>query len=75
MRKSVRKLIAISEKTKAATPVGINGRKHYLDLRPLHYEYLLATYHDGSEGIYLCCPDGSIEKDDCSLIENLRDAV
>lgn len=75
MRKSVRKLIAISEKTKAATPVEINGRKHYVDLRFCHYEYLLATYHDGSVGIYLCCPDGSIKKDDCSLIENLRDVV
>ena len=75
MNKIVRKLTAVSEKTRVATPVEINGRKHYMDLRPLHYEYLMATYHDGSMGMYLCTPDGSIEKDDESVIERLPYAI
>ena len=73
--KSVTKLIVVSEETRVATPVEVNGRKHYMDLRPLHYDYLLATYHDGSMGIYLCTPDGSIEKDDESVIEGLPHAI
>ena len=75
MNKSVRKLTAVSEKTRVATPVEVNGRKHYMDLRPLHYDYLMATYHDGSMGMYLCTPDGFIEKDDKSVIEGLPYAV
>ena len=75
MNKNVTKLIVISEETRVATPVKVNGRKHYMDLRPLHYDYLLATYHDGSTGIYLCTPDGSIEKDDESVIEGLPHAI
>ena len=75
MNKIVRKLTAVSEKTRVATPVEINGRKHYMDLRPLHYEYLMATYHDGSMGMYLCTPDASIEKDDESVIERLPYAI
>lgn len=62
-------------KIKGCTPVEVNDRKHYMDLRPLHYEYLMATYHDGSMGMYLCTPDGSIEKDDESVIEGLPYAI
>ncbi len=75
LRKSVKKLTPVEETVRVATPVMVNGRKHYVDLRPLHYAYLLATRHDGSIGIYLCTPDGSIEKDECSLIEGVRDAA
>ena len=70
-----KKLTPVEETVRVATPVMVNGRKHYVDLRPLHYAYLLATRHDGSIGIYLCTPDGSIEKDECSLIEGVRDAA
>ena len=75
LRKSVKKLTPVEETVRVATPVMVNGRKHYVDLRPLHYAYLLATRHDGSIGIYLCTPDGSIEKDECGLIEGVRDAA
>ena len=53
LRKSVKKLTPVEETVRVATPVMVNGRKHYVDLRPLHYAYLLATRHDGSIGIYL----------------------
>lgn len=72
---SIRCLTAISETDRVATPVTVNGRKHYMDLRPLRYLYLLATYHDGSLGLYLCTPDGSIEKDESSIWEGLPHAV
>lgn len=75
MNETVMDLAKVSDKVKAATPVEINGRKHYVDLRPLHYAYLRATCLDGSPRVYLGCPDGHIEKDDCSLIEGFRDAV
>ena len=75
MNKSVIDMVKISEKAQAVTPVEVNGRKHYVDLRLLHYEYLRATYRDGSIGIYLCCPDGRIEKDEYSVIEEVQNAI
>ena len=70
MSNSVTKLVKISDKTRVTTPVEVNGRKYYFDLRTIGYEYLLGIYRDGSTGLYLTTPDGYIDKDDISVIES-----
>ena len=68
MKKHVKELVKISKETKVETPVQINGHTRHLDLRDCGYEYRMATYDDGDYGLYLAAPDGTVERDEVSLL-------
>jgi hypothetical protein len=68
MEKSVKNLTPVSKEMTVYTPVQVNDRTSWHNMKPLGYSFLQAKHDDGSESLYMVTHDGLIQKDLYSVV-------